>query len=85
MNGYLVRSFYHHGIAAQKLWGKTLKINDAGGLIHYKNKGILLDASKPFEDFIFAHDELYKWASYIAKIRDRVYIPGVRCFDSSQI
>jgi len=85
LNGYHVKSFYNHGKTALKIWAKTLNINGAGGLIHYEDQGILLDSSKPLEDFMNANDKLFKWASYIAKIRDRFYMPGVRCFDSSQI
>ena len=88
-DGYKVKSFFNHGPAFQAMWAKTLGIDNARGLVHYENKGKFLntDNNNPADNNYFhkQYNELIKWSSYLAKIRDKVNTPGVRNWNSSQV
>ena len=86
LNGNKVQSFYNLGVAAQITWSKTLN-RDAGGLIHFKEQGMMIRRPSMNNDYDFqqTYNAAMHWGSYICKTRDKYILPGIRTWNSSQL
>ncbi len=87
LNGNKIQSFYYPGLAAQRTWTKTLNIEDAGGLIHYRQQGIMIIRPTVNNNYNFnqTYNSAMQWGSYIAKTKDKFVMQGIRTWDSSNL
>ena len=83
LDGYKTYSFIFHVEALINKWASTLNIDNADGLIDFKNPDVFLN--KDSFDFEIKYSDLLRRSSYLAKIRDKLNIPGVMNWNSSNL